>query len=464
MEIQFYNTLTRKKEIFKPIKRSQVGVYTCGPTVYWYQHIGNLRSYIFADTLRKVLEYNNYKVNQVINVTDVGHLTSDQDEGEDKMEKAAKKENKSAKEISNYYFSVFKEDLKKLNISMPDKWPKASEHIKEQIALIKTLEEKNYTYQTEDGIYMDTSRVKNYGKLAKLKISELEAGKRTEMRDKKNKTDFALWKFSPEDEKRQQEWKFKDHMGFPGWHLECSAMSMKYLGESFDIHTGGEDHIPVHHTNEIAQSESATGKKFVNYWLHGAFLTFKGEKVSKSKGGLFTLTQLFEQGFDPLHYRYLCLTANYRKPLEFSLESLSSSRNAYNNLKEKILEVKSGKKATKDKKLIKQYKEEFLQAINNDLDTPQALALLWNLLKDSDLGDKDKYSLALDFDKVLCLGIKDFKESQFKLTKEIKSLIKEREEYRKQKNWKEADKIRDKLDKLGIILEDSDKGVKWKLK
>jgi len=464
MEIQFYNTLTRKKEIFKPLKKSQVRIYTCGPTVYSYQHIGNLRSYIFADILRKVLEYNSYKVKQIINVTDVGHLTSDQDEGEDKMEKAAKRERKTAKEISNYYFSVFKEDLKKLKILMPEKWPKASEHVKEQIELIKILEAKGYTYQTSDGIYFDTSKIRNYGKLAKLKISDLEAGKRTSLREKKHKTDFALWKFSPENEKRQQEWKFKSKMGFPGWHIECSAMSMKYLGESFDIHTGGEDHVPVHHTNEIAQSEAATGKKFVNYWLHGAFLTFKGEKISKSKGGLFTLTELFEKGFDPLNYRYLCLTANYRKPLEFSLESLEASKNAYNNLKEKILEIKSGNRKTKDKKLIKQYKNEFSKAINNDLDIPSGLALLWKLLKDSNMGDKDKYSLALEFDKVLSLGIKNLKETKFKLAKELKDLINEREKYRKEKNWKEADKIRDKLDKLGIILEDTSDGIKWKIR
>ncbi|MEM4245179.1 MAG: cysteine--tRNA ligase, partial [Candidatus Nanoarchaeia archaeon] len=294
MELKFYNTLTRKKEVFKPIHDKKVGIYTCGPTVYWYQHIGNLRSYIFSDLLKKVLLFNGYEVKHVMNVTDVGHLTSDADEGEDKIEKAAAKEGKSAKEIADYYWKVFRNDFKKLNIAEPTVWCKATEHIKEQIDLIKRLEKKGYTYRTDDGIYFDTSKFKDYGKLARLKKEGLEAGKRIELKDKKNITDFALWKFSEKPGVRQQEWDSPWGVGFPGWHIECSAMSMKHLGEHFDIHTGGIDHIPVHHTNEIAQSEAATGKKFVNYWMHGAFLTSKGEKISKSKGGLYTIAELEE--------------------------------------------------------------------------------------------------------------------------------------------------------------------------
>src|SRR3989344_4864807 len=328
MILKLFNTLGRKKQTFKPIGK-EVGIYSCGPTVYWYQHIGNLRSYIFADILKRVLLYNGFKVKHVINITDVGHLTGDRDEGEDKIEKAAMKEGKTASEIANYYLRIFKEDFKKLNITEPDIWCKATEHIKEQIELIKKLEKKGYTYKTSDGIYFNTLKLKDYGKLARLKIEKLEAGKRIAVGEKKNKTDFALWKFSKEGEKRQQEWGSPFGVGFPGWHIECSAMSMKYLGEHFDIHTGGEDHIPIHHTNEIAQSECATGKKFANYWMHIAFLMFKGEKVSKSKGGLYTISELEFEGYSPLDFRYLCLMTHYRKPLNFSLDNLVAARNAF---------------------------------------------------------------------------------------------------------------------------------------
>ena len=284
MPLKLYNTLTRKEEIFKPLKKGHGGIYECGPTVYWYQHIGNLRRYIFGDVLTRVLKYNGYKIKRVMNVTDVGHLTSDSDTGEDKIEKAARREKKTAKQISNYYLRVFKDDLKKLNIIEPNVWSKATEHIKEQIELIKKLEKKGYTYKTNDGIYFDTSKLKDYGKLARLNIKDLKAGKRIKVGEKRNKTDFALWKFSSKPGVRQQEWKSPWGVGFPGWHIECSAMSMKYLGEHFDIHTGGIDHIPVHHINEIAQSEAATGKKFVNYWIHGGWLLFKGDKMAKSRG------------------------------------------------------------------------------------------------------------------------------------------------------------------------------------
>jgi cysteinyl-tRNA synthetase len=462
MELRLYNTLSREKEIFKPIKNNHVGVYCCGPTTYWYQHIGNLRSYIFSDLLKRTLEYNNFKVKQVVNVTDVGHLTSDADTGEDKMEKAIKKEGRSAKEISNYYLKIFKEDLKKLNILPPDHWPKATQHIKEQKTMIETLEEKGYTYTTTDGIYFNTSKFKNYGILTGLKKQKRQAGKRVPLGEKKHKTDFALWKFSPENEKRQQEWDFKGRKGFPGWHIECSAMSMKYLGESFDIHTGGEDHIHIHHTNEIAQAEAATGKKFVNYWLHGAFLTFKGEKVSKSKGGLHTLSELEEKNFSPLAYRYLCLTAHYHRPLEFSLESLESAQNSYSKLKDRVQELKESTEKIHHNTLIQQYKGNFLKFINNDLDLPQSLALIWTLLKDTTLNSKEKYTLIIDFDKVLGLNLDETQKKS--LSSEIKDLIKSRETARKKKDFKRADEIREHLERKGIILEDTEKGVRWKMK
>jgi len=378
-KLKLYNTLTRKKEIFRPIKNKRVGIYTCGPTVYSYQHIGNLRSYVFADTLKRVLLYNGYKVKHVMNVTDVGHLTSDADTGEDKIEKAAQKEHKTAKEITNYYWKIFRDDFKKLNIIEPSIWCKATEHIKEQIELIKKLEKNGYTYKTSDGIYFDTSKFKNYGELAQLKKQKLQAGKRIELGEKKNITDFALWKFSPSTSsgqaKRQQEWDSPWGIGFPGWHIECSAMSMKYLGEHFDIHTGGIDHIPIHHTNEIAQNEGATGHKVVNFWIHGNFLTSKGEKVSKSTGGLFTISELEKMGFKPLAYKYLVFTAHYRAPLEFSLKNLQKARESYERLKNIINE-------NKNKMVDVKHLKEFEKAINNDLDMPRALSIVWKMIRD----------------------------------------------------------------------------------
>ena len=400
-----------------------------------------------------------------MNITDVGHLTSDEDEGEDKVEKAAKKEGKTAKEITTYYFETFKEDLKKLNISFPDKWTKATEHIEEQINLIKILGKKGFTYETSDGIYFDTSKFKDYGKFSR--IGKIEAGKRVSMKEKKNITDFALWKFSEIPGERQQEWDPKKYeanwkVGYPGWHIECSAMSMKYLGTTFDIHTGGQEHIQVHHQNEIAQSEAATGKKFVNYWMHTAWLTNKGEKISKSKGGLFTISELEKKDFNPLSFRYLCLTAHYKKPLDFSLESLEAAQTAYTNLKDKLLNLKEKDNTKTDTVLLDWYKKEFNKKINNDLSIPEVLALVWDLIKEKNINNKDRYQLILEFDKVLGLNLKEVKQG--KLEKEVEDLIEEREKARKTKNYAKADEIRNKLDRLGIILEDTERGVKWKKK
>ena len=449
MSLKLYNTLSRKKERFIPINKKNVGIYTCGPTVYWYQHIGNLRSYIFSDILKRVLMYNNYKVKQIMNVTDVGHLTSDADSGDDKIEKAAKKEGKKAEDISNYYLKVFRDDFKKLNIIEPNKWTKATRHIKEQIELIKKLEKKGYTYKTKDGIYFNSSKLKDYGKLARLDIKGLQEGKRINLGEKKNKTDFALWKFSEKPGERQQEWKSPWGVGFPGWHIECSAMSMKYLGETFDIHTGGIDHIPIHHTNEIAQSEAATGEKFVNYWMHGNFLTFKGEKVSKSKGGLYTISELEEKGFSPLEYRYLCLTTHYRKPLNFTLENLESARNSYQRLKNIISEIKD------DKKINEVYLKKFEKDINYDLNMPNALAELWDFIRDKKA--KGKYQTIKNMDEVFGLDL--LKKEKVEISKKVKELIKEREKARKEKDWKKADELRDKIKKQGYSLDDTKKGA-----
>jgi cysteinyl-tRNA synthetase len=450
--LKFYNTLTRRKELFKPIEDKTVGIYTCGPTVYLYQHIGNLRSYIFADTLKRVLLYDGYKVKHVMNVTDVGHLTSDADTGEDKVEKAAQKEHKTAKEITKYYWKIFRQDFKKLNIIEPNVWPKASDHIKEQIDLIKKLEKKGYTYKTSDGIYFDTSKFKNYGELAQLKKQKLKPGKRVDLGEKKNITDFALWKFSGKPGLRQQEWNSPWGIGFPGWHLECSAMSMKYLGEHFDIHTGGIDHIQIHHTNEIAQSEATTSKKFVNYWLHGEFLNFKGEKISKSKGGLYTISELEEKGFSSLAYRYLLLTAHYRSPLEFSLESLKKAQEGYERLKNIIGEIKD------DKKINKKYLEDFEKAINDDLDMPKAISVLWKMLRDKNAPGKIK--TIQEMDKVFGLDL--LKKEKIEIPKEIKKLVAEREKARKQKNFQKSDQLRAKIKSLGYWVEDTADGPKVK--
>jgi cysteinyl-tRNA synthetase len=450
MAIKLYNTLTRKKETFKPIKKGQVGLYTCGPTVYWYQHIGNLKSYIFPDILKRVLKYNGYKTKQVMNVTDVGHLTSDADTGEDKIEKAAKKENKSAKEIADYYLKIFKQDFKKLNIEEPNVWSKATDHIKEQINLIKKLEKKNCTYKTTDGIYFDTSKFKDYGKLAKLDVKGLRAGKRIAVGEKRNKTDFALWKFSKSPGKRQQEWNSPWGIGFPGWHIECSAMSIKYLGNKFDIHTGGIDHIPTHHTNEIVQNQTATGHKVVNFWIHGAFLTSKGEKISKSTGGLYTITDLEKKGFKPLAYRYLNLTTHYRKNLNFSLKSLQGAQETYSRLRNVISCLEDGKKINK------KYLTKFEAAINDDLDMPKALSILWNMLRDKKA--QGKLETIERMDKVLGLDL--LKKEIITVPEKIKKLVQQREVCRSQENWKKSDEIRQELKKFGFRVEDTPQGPK----
>ncbi len=458
-KLLLYNSLTRKKEAFKPLKKGEVKMYTCGPTVYWYQHIGNLRTYIFSDLLKRVLLYNNLKVNQIINITDVGHLTSDADEGEDKMEKAAVKEGKSAQDIAKHYFDVFHEDLQKLNILEPSKWTKATEHIKEQIELIEELEKKGYTYKTRDGIYFDTSKLEDYGVLAGIKKEQIKAGKRVKVGEKKHNTDFALWKFSEEPGKRRQEWESPWGVGFPGWHIECSAMAMRYLGKTFDIHTGGEDHRQIHHPNEIAQSEAATGKKFVNYWIHGAFLLDReGEKVSKSTGGLFTLSELEAQGYSPMHYRYFCLQTHYRKPLQFSFDNLDAAKNAFERVKRKIIEIKATKHKGSDK--TQEYAFLFKNAVNDDLNIPEALQVFLKVLDDTSFDSKKRIALLEKFDEVLGLGVSKMKEEVSDVPEEVQKLIDARERLRKAKLWAESDIIRQRIKEKGFTVLDTLQGPK----
>jgi len=457
MDVKLYNTLTRKKENFTPLKSGAVSLYNCGPTVYDYAHIGNLRSYVFADILRRVFEYNGYKVTQVINITDVGHLTSNEDEGADKLEESARKVGKSAQEIAKFYTESFFKDLTALDIDIKSiTFPKATDHITEQIALIKKLEEKGFTYQTSDGIYFDTSKLSDYGKLAQLNIEGLKAGARVEVTgEKKNITDFALWKFSKSGEQRQQEWKSPWGVGFPGWHLECSAMSMKYLGEHFDVHTGGIDHISVHHTNEIAQSQSATGKPFVNYWLHNEFINVDGEKMSKSLGNIITLANIIEKGFSPLAYRYWLLTAHYKTLVNFTWEALAGAQTTLDKLYNHFLEY-----GDEVGKVDKEYKEKFTEYTNDDLDTPKAIALLWTLVKDENISNSDKKATMLDFDKVLGLGFAEVIPEV--IPEEVLKLVEEREEVRESKNWDESDKLRDEIRKKGFEVLDTEDGTRVK--
>jgi len=477
MSLKFYNTLSRQLEEFVPLDPPNVGLYTCGPTVYMYAHIGNLRTYIFEDILKRVLLAHNYKVNHVMNITDVGHLTSDADTGEDKLEKEAIKEKKNAWEIAAFYTTAFQKDLEELNIIPPNIWCKATEHINEQIELIQRLENKGFTYKTSDGIYFDTSKLADYGKLAGLNIEGLRAGIRVEMiAEKKNPTDFALWKFSPIGIKRQMEWDSPWGKGFPGWHIECAAMSMKYLGETFDIHCGGIDHIPVHHTNEIAEAEAATGKPFVKYWLHGEFLELKEGRMGKSEGNAILVSTLKEKGFDPLSYRYLILNTHYRKKIEFDWDSLAAAQMSLQNLKQTIANIQlmadllTYYPTYRD--LLKETKTDFgsnyeaiirafNEACDTDLNMPQALASLNIFL--------NKYQEKLDFENAseilntiakmdTILGLKLLPKVHELIPANLVSLLDSRKNKREEKDWAESDRLRNEIESLGFWVKDTPRG------
>ena len=469
--LTLYNTLTRQLESFQPLRDKNVGLYTCGPTVYDYAHIGNLRTYIFEDTLRRVLKYNGYKVTQVMNITDVGHLTSDADEGEDKMEKGARREGKTAAEIAEFYTQAFKENLKDLNALEPHIWCRATDHIKEQIAQVQILSDKGYTYETSDGIYFNTAKLPDYGKLAQLDKQQLRAGARIEMRDKKNPHDFALWKWSRTNEgggaRRQMEWDApfgaaqgkSGRKGFPGWHIECSAMSMKYLGDQFDIHCGGVDHIPVHHTNELAQSEAANGKKpWVKYWLHGEFLlipdpaTDSGSRMGKSESNFITLRTIKDKGFDPLAYRYFVLQAHYRQQLNFTWEALAGAAQALHNLRDHARRLTAQAGIPKDAETDPGVEDDFLRAINDDLNIPQALALVWDSLK----AHKLTLQTVIRFDKVLGLNLHD-PETE-KIPEQVQNLLSKREQARAAQDWVESDRLRGVIAELGYRVEDTASG------
>jgi cysteinyl-tRNA synthetase len=465
LDLYLYNTLSRKKEIFQPINKNQVGLYTCGPTVYNFAHIGNLRTYLFEDFLKRVLEYNKYKVKHIMNITDVGHLTGDMDMGEDKMEKGAQREGKSAWQIAELYTEAFKEDIRLLNILEPSGYHKVTDNIPEQIALISKLEKKGYTYKTSDGIYFDTAKIKNYNKLSHLPLETLKEGARVEKNpEKKNPTDFALWKFSPIGAKRQMEWSSPWGVGFPGWHIECSAISLKYLGKNLDIHCGGADHINIHHTNEIAQSEAATGKTFFNYWLHGAFLNIVGgKKMAKSEDGFLTLKKaLIDKGLNPLAYRFADCQVHYRKPMEYSEDNLRQAEQGLDKLWEQVATLGSVKG-----KIDLDLQEKFVKAVNDDLNIPKALAVLASIFK-AKISSADKLATVLDFDKIFGFDLKNSvnyikgEVSSSALPVKIQELAAARLKARLNKDWKESDKLRDDIKAAGYSIEDTAAGQKIK--
>ncbi len=461
MALKFYNTLTKAKQEFKPLHDNRVGVYSCGPTVYNFAHLGNLRAYIFADVLKRTLLHAGFQVKHIMNITDVGHLTGDRDMGEDKIEKSARAQRKTAWEIASYYTEAFLTDINELNILLPDKLPKATDHIKEMIKLIEALETKGFTYRTSDGIYFDTSKFKAYGKLGKLELEGLKEGARVEVNpEKKNPTDFALWKLSnlrvahPErsegsHEKREMEWQSPWGIGFPGWHIECSAMSAKYLGQPFDIHTGGIDHIPVHHQNEIAQTEAATGKPLANFWMHSEFLMLAEGRIGKSEGNLITLQELKNRGYSPLAYRYFVLGAHYRSKLNFTWQALEGAQNTLDNL------YSLATAATELKIGCAEFEDKFFEAMNDDLDTPKALAVMWDMLH-SNYPAEAKLKSLLEFDKILGLGVKETLEELKKpLPQEVQDLVAKREELRHQENFGKADKLRKQIEAQGYEIRDT---------
>jgi len=460
--IKLYNTATRKLQIFKPLKAKKVGIYSCGPTVYWNQHIGNLYAYIQWDLLVRTFKYLGYKVKWVMNITDVGHMTGDNqgnaDTGEDRMEKGAQREGLSVWEIADKYIKQFTNSLELLNIQMPDILCRATQHISEQINLIKKMEKRGFTYKTSTGLVFDTTKFPDYPKFGRLNLEKQEAGARVEVDlEKKKPWDFLLWVTNQPN--HIMKWDSPWGTGFPGWHIECTAMSTKYLGNRFDIHTGGVEHIPIHHTNEVAQGFGAFGKPTANYWLHNGWMLLSHEKISKSLGNIILVTDLVAKGYDPLSLRYLALTSSYRQGMNFTWKSLTASQSALFSLRQKLAELKTSKNTKTNKILAKDYQKKFADYISSNLDMPRALALSWKMLKDKELADKDKYQLLVEFDKVFGLELKKTPSSpKEEIPKEIQDLVQEREKYRQERNWPEADKVREKLKQLGWQVEDTSEG------
>lgn len=481
--MKIYNTVSRQKEELISEKDNTLRIYSCGPTVYNYAHIGNMRTYIFMDIMRRVFKRAGFSLIHVMNITDVGHLVSDSDEGEDKMAKAAREQQKTPLEIAAYYTSCFMKDIASLNIEIPEIIPKATGHIDEMVEFVKELEDKGFAYETGDGIYFDISRFPSYGKLSGIDLEEQLAGARVEVNeDKRNPADFALWKKAPKEHIMQ--WPSPWGMGYPGWHIECSAMSRKYLGETFDIHTGGVDHIPIHHENEIAQSEALIGKNWVRYWLHAEFLLVDNGKMSKSLGNVYTIGQLENRGFSPLVYRYFCLNGHYRSKLNFTFDGMKAAKISLQRLYDLVLSHKEAAVEKADtiqlEALTNDWEKEFSEAIYDDLNIPKALGIVWNTARYSKKSNLI-YKLLLEFDKIL--GLDFAKATPIKvetpvipfsgyegdalpdlsyagIDKDTLHIINMRQKARAEKNWKTADELRAKLKNAGIVLEDTNAGTK----
>ncbi len=461
--VTLYNTLSGKKELFTPLRADCVTIYSCGPTVYDYVHIGNLRSYVFSDILKRTLTYAGYAVKHTINLTDFGHLTSDADEGEDKMMIALKRAKKpptlqAMHDISDGFIEAFMDDLEALNVVHATTYTRASEYVQEQIALIKTLESKGYTYETSDGIYFDISKFPTYGKLGNIDIEKLKSGARVDVNpEKHHPADFALWK------KGLLGWDSAWGKGFPGWHIECTAMVFASLGKQIDIHTGGIDHIATHHNGEMAQAEAATGRPYVQIWMHNAFIRLDDQKISKSIGNTIGLSQLETRGFSPAAYRYWLLTGHYRSPMNFTFEALTSAKQALFRLKRYVYEDYKNKVGSVEKR----YQEKFIRAVTDDLDTPKAVSIVWELIKDKDVPPENKVATLKDFDHVLGIGLCDPLDDVIRelgivapeeVPEEIQSLLDAREAARVARNWEEADRFREAINFKGYSLEDTPNG------
>ena len=455
MELRLYNTLSRQKEEFTPIN-DVVRIYSCGPTVYSYAHIGNFRAYVFMDTLRRVLKYNGYNLKHAMNITDVGHLESDADEGEDKIAKAAKKENKNPYEIAEYYTNIFLKDFDKLNIDRPEIICKATDHIKEMIEYVSDIVKNGYGYETSRGIYFDISKLDKYPVLSDRKVDEQIAGARVEIdKEKRNPEDFALWIKAPKN--HIMKWESPWGLSYPGWHIECSAMSSKYLGEQFDIHTGGIDHIPTHHENEIAQSKGRCGKIPAKYWMHCNFLTVDGGKMSKSLGNIYTLDNLKEKGIEPLAYKLFCFSSHYRNKLNFTFEGAIASNTSLMRLKEGYQKHLNGTDEV-EQSIIEEFEDKFHKAINDDLNMPIAMSVVWDVIR-YNKKSKDLAKLLLKFDEVLGLKIDEKVQNSLEVPEEVTKLIEERKVARENKDWKLSDELRDRIKEKGYIIKDSKEGM-----
>jgi cysteinyl-tRNA synthetase len=451
MSLKLYDTYTRSVREFEPLRPPEVGLYTCGPTVYDYAHIGNLRTYIFEDVLRRALAFQGYTVKHVMNITDVGHLTSDADTGEDRMEKGARRTGMSAWEIAEMYTREFQADMERLNIQQPTIWCKATDYIQEQIETVQCIEANGYTYRTSDGIYFDTSKLPDYGYLGRLDIEGLQAGARVELREKRSITDFALWKFSPPGQQRQMEWDSPWGVGFPGWAIECSAMSAKHLGPYFDIHCGGEDHITVHHPNEIAQTQACHGTRLANFWLHGYFLQIDQARMGKSVGNFLRVQTLIDEGYDPLAYRFMCLGAHYRSRLSFTWEGLEGAQTALNRLRTAVYGWGAPGALDED------YADKFAEHVNDDLNMPRVLALVWDLVK-SDLPDATKKATILFFDQVMGLRLAEWAPVEETIPDDVMALVEQRTAARQEKRWQDADVLRVQVTAAGYEIEDTPQG------